>query len=83
MRTEEAEDNPFKNKVVTITGTLSAPRRVFEQKLTAKGAILQGSITKKNDMLIVGSNGTAHKIEKAKALNVVLLSEAEVNKLLE
>ena len=43
---------------------------MLEDELTARGAIIQKSLTSKTDLLIVGENPSAEKIAKARKLGV-------------
>lgn len=74
---------PFAGKTVVITGTLSSMTRdEAQEKLRAAGATVTGSVSKKTDYLIVGTD-PGSKLDKARALGVTTLSEAEFRKMLE
>ncbi len=77
----EAEDNPFKDKVVVLTGSMSESRTKIKEMLEAKGAKVTGSVSKKTDYLIYGEDAGS-KYEKAKSLGVKLLSEQDMNRML-
>jgi len=61
---------------VVITGTLSAPRHEIEAKIEAMGGKTSGSVSKKTDFVLAGENAGS-KLEKANALGVKVLTEAE------
>lgn len=73
----EVKDNYFKDKRVVITGTLSLMTRdQAKEKLLQFGAKVSGSISKKTDLLLAGENAGS-KLEKAQALAVQVMDEAE------
>ena len=66
------------NKNVVITGVfMSFERERFESILEDLGANLRKSVNGKTDVLIVGESPGPSKIEKAKALNISMISEEE------
>ena len=69
------------NKTFVITGTLSKPRDEYKEKLESLGAKVTGSVTKKTDYVLVGEN-PGSKYDKAKELNINILSEEDYNKLI-
>ncbi|MCS7048308.1 MAG: NAD-dependent DNA ligase LigA [Verrucomicrobiae bacterium] len=72
-----AATGPFAGKTVVITGTLATMSRdEAQEKLRAAGANVTGSVSKKTDYLIVGTDAGS-KLEKARALGVRTLSEQE------
>ncbi|MCH3905442.1 MAG: NAD-dependent DNA ligase LigA [Lactobacillus sp.] len=73
----EAPENPFKDKRVVLTGKLvHFTRSEFTAKLQALGAKVTGSVSKKTDYVIYGDD-PGSKYDKAQALGVELLTEAE------
>ena len=64
-----------------ITGTLSAPRSEFEDKIISNGGKVTGSVSKKTTYLLAGKKAGS-KLEKAQALGVKVLTEAEFNNML-
>jgi len=78
---ENIKNSIFKNKVIAITGSLSKPRNEIKQILESLGAKIVNSITNKTNILIYGKN-PGSKYNKANELNITLISEAELNKLL-
>ncbi len=77
----EAEDNPFKDKTVVLTGSLSQGRREIKAMLEELGAKVSGSVSKKTDFLIYGDKAGS-KLTKAESLEVKTLTEEEMNQLL-
>ncbi len=78
---KEIEENPFKDKRVVLTGTMSQPREVIKDLLDGLGAKVSGSVSKKTDFLIYGEDAGS-KYEKAKALGVRLLSEVQMREMI-
>lgn len=82
---EEAEekevlDNFFKNKKVVLTGSLvNFKRDKLTEILTSLGAEVVSSVSKNTDLVIVG-NDAGSKLEKAKSLNINILTEEELLK---
>ena len=66
-----------KGKTVVVTGVLAALKRdEAEAGLAALGAKVSGSVSKNTHVLFVGSQ-PGSKLEKAKALGVETIDEAE------
>nr|WP_321265985.1 NAD-dependent DNA ligase LigA [uncultured Sulfurimonas sp.] len=76
----EAVENPFKNKTVVLTGTMSESRGVIKERLESLGAKVSGSVSKKTDFLIYGEDAGS-KYDKAMSLGVECLSEDEMQSL--
>lgn len=75
--TSVQEDSPFANKVVVVTGTLEKyTRNEIKEVLKRLGANVTGSVSKKTDYLICGRDAGS-KLEKARALNIPVISEDE------
>ena len=74
---EEAKDNPFKNKTVVITGTMSKSRDEIKLFLENLGAKVSSSISKKTDFLIYGEDAGS-KYDKAIELGIEILTEDEM-----
>lgn len=76
------EDNPFFGKTLVFTGTLPTLGRA-EAKTMAQdvGAKVSGSVSKKTDYVIAGAEAGS-KLEKAEALGVTVIDEAEFLRLL-
>lgn len=58
-----------------LTGTLSQPREVFEEKIRAAGGKTSGSVSKKTSYLVAGGEAGS-KLTKAETLGVKILDEA-------
>ncbi|MFC6314305.1 NAD-dependent DNA ligase LigA [Lapidilactobacillus achengensis] len=75
--TTAATANFFKDKKVVLTGKLvHYTRSELTAKLTALGAEVTGSVSKKTDYLIAGADAGS-KLAKAQQLAVAILTEAE------
>lgn len=74
---EEAKDNPFKNKTVVITGTMSKSRDEIKLFLEDLGAKVSSSVSKKTDFLIYGEDAGS-KYDKAIELGIKILTEDEM-----
>ncbi|MCT7529137.1 NAD-dependent DNA ligase LigA [Aliarcobacter cryaerophilus] len=74
---EEAKDNPFKNKTVVITGTMSKNRDEIKLFLEDLGAKVSSSVSKKTDFLIYGEDAGS-KYDKAIELGIEILTEDEM-----
>jgi len=77
----EAEENPFKEKTVVLTGAMSVSRGAIKEMLEKLGAKVSGSVSKKTDYVIYGEDAGS-KLTKAESLGVKTLSEEEMRKLL-
>ncbi len=68
---------PFSGKTVVVTGTLEKfSRDEAKEALRRAGATVTDSVSKKTDFLVVGTDAGS-KLDKAKALGVKTLTEAE------
>jgi len=77
----EAKENPFKDKTVVLTGTMSVSRGVVKEMLEKLGAKVSGSVSKKTDYLIYGEDAGS-KYDKAVKLGVETLTEDEMRGML-
>jgi DNA ligase (NAD+) len=77
----EAEENPFKDKVVVLTGSMSVGRGVIKEMLENLGAKVSGSVSKKTAFLIYGDEAGS-KLTKAEKLGVVTLTEEAMRDML-
>jgi len=77
----EAKENPFKEKTVVLTGTMSVSRGVVKEMLEKLGAKVSGSVSKKTDYLIYGEDAGS-KYDKAVKLGVEVLTESEMRSML-
>ncbi|MBQ2470995.1 MAG: NAD-dependent DNA ligase LigA, partial [Acholeplasmatales bacterium] len=73
----EIKENYFTGKKCVLTGTLSSMGRNDAKKLIESfGGALSESVSKKTDILILGEN-PGSKYDKAKALGIYIMEEAE------
>lgn len=78
----EELDNPFAGKTVVLTGSLSVlSRDEAKDRLTALGAKVAGSVSKKTDLVIAGE-AAGSKLVKAQELGIQVIDEAEMIRLL-
>jgi DNA ligase (NAD+) len=77
----EAKENPFKDKTVVLTGTMSVSRGVIKEMLEKLGAKVSGSVSKKTDYVIYGEDAGS-KLTKAEKLGVNTLTEDEIRGML-
>ncbi|MDE1481140.1 NAD-dependent DNA ligase LigA [Xenorhabdus bovienii] len=74
--------NPFAGKIVVLTGSLSRlSRDEAKDKLTALGAKVTGSVSKKTDLVIAGE-AAGSKLAKATELGIEVIDEEEMLRLL-
>ncbi|NLS43641.1 NAD-dependent DNA ligase LigA [BEV proteobacterium] len=75
-------NNPFAGKTIVLTGSLrQLSRDEAKDRLTALGAKVSGSVSKKTDMVIAGE-AAGSKLDKAQELNIPVIDEAEMIRLL-
>lgn len=77
----EAEENPFKDKTVVLTGSMSVSRGVVKEMLEKLGAKVSGSVSKKTDYVVYGEDAGS-KLTKAESLGVNTLTEDEMRGML-
>ena len=78
----EEIDSPFSGKTVVLTGSLSVlSRDEAKDRLTALGAKVSGSVSKKTDLVIAGE-AVGSKLAKAQELGIAVIDEAEMIRLL-
>ncbi|QSZ41519.1 NAD-dependent DNA ligase LigA [Sulfurimonas aquatica] len=80
IKREEAKENPFKDKIVVLTGTMSKSRGEIKEGLESLGAKVSSSVSKKTDFLIYGEDAGS-KYDKALNLGVKCLNEEDMNNL--
>lgn len=69
------KDSPIRGRTIVVTGTLARfGRREIEQLIERLGGKAAGSVSKKTDFVVAGE-AAGSKLEKARALNVPVLSE--------
>jgi len=72
----------FAGKTFVLTGTLSLPRDQVKKTIEAAGGRVSGSVSKKTDYVIAGSDAGS-KLDKAKELGVSVIGEKDLTDLLE
>ncbi|GAB2926845.1 NAD-dependent DNA ligase LigA [Hafnia psychrotolerans] len=78
----EEIDSPFAGKIVVLTGSLTIlSRDEAKDRLTALGAKVSGSVSKKTDLVIAGE-AAGSKLVKAQELGIEVIDEAEMIRLL-
>lgn len=78
---ETIYENNFNGKTVVVTGSLTGYSRTeIKDKLEALGAKVSGSVSKKTDFVLVGTD-PGSKYDKALELNIKILTEEEFNEL--
>jgi len=74
---EKPTSGPFAGKVVVLTGTLSSMSRDdAKAKIEALGGKVTGSVSKKTDLVVAGTEAGS-KLEKAQELGIAVWDEAE------
>ncbi len=74
---EPAADSPILGKTIVVTGVLEAFDRQHAQAIIEKlGGKAAASVSKKTDMVLAGENAGS-KLDKARTLNIRIISEAE------
>jgi len=77
VEVQDVKENPFKDKTVVLTGTLSQMGRNDAKALLQQlGAKVSGSVSAKTDYVIAGE-AAGSKLTKAAELGVQVLSEEE------
>ena len=74
---KEIKDNPLKNKVIVLTGSMSKSRDSIKEILESFGAKITSSVSKKTDLVVFGADAGT-KYEKAKSLGIKLVGENEL-----
>lgn len=78
-----AKAQPLAGKTFVLTGTLHGlTRNEAKQRLQALGAKVAGSVSKKTDYVVAGEE-PGSKLDKARALDIAVVDEAGLMKLLE
>lgn len=72
---ENIEDNPFKNKVVVLTGFAKADSQQYAHQLNELGAIIKDGVNKKTNILITGYNAGPSKLKKAEEFGAQIIHE--------
>ena len=77
----DASAKKFDALTFVLTGSLSKPRQYFEELIEAAGGKTSSSVSKKTDYLLAGKEAGS-KLDKAKKLNVTVIDEATLEKML-
>ncbi len=78
----KAIENPFRDKTIVLTGTMSMSRGIIKSQLEELGAKVSGSVSKNTDFLIYGEDAGS-KLTKAQSLGVESLTEEEMRGMIE
>ncbi len=77
----DIDDLPLSGKIFVLTGGLSSMGRTdAKKKLQALGAKVTGSVSKKTSVVVVGTDAGS-KADKAEALGVAMIDEAQLTEL--
>lgn len=78
----EESDSPFAGKTIVLTGTLEHfKRNELKELLEGMGAKVTGSVSKSTDLVIAGASAGS-KLDKAQELNIQVMDEEELLKVL-
>lgn len=67
-------ESEITGKHVVFTGSMERPRPDMQEQARQLGAIIQSSVNKKTDILVIGEKVGAKKIEKAEALGTQVMT---------
>ena len=74
---KEIQDNPFKDKVIVLTGTLeNIKRNEAKDYLNNCGAKVSSAVSSKTDLVIAGLSAGS-KLKKAQELGIKIINEQE------
>ena len=76
-----SRNQPLSGKNFVITGTLTQPRNLIKKQLEELGARVSSTVSQQTAYLLAGKN-PGSKLKRALELNVVIISEAELEKLI-
>ncbi|MCY4524086.1 MAG: hypothetical protein OXB84_05040, partial [Halobacteriovoraceae bacterium] len=80
---KSAQSASLTNKSICITGSLDEKRSVIEKKIRIAGGKIVGSISKNTDYLLTNDkNSNSNKFQKAKELNITVIDEVQLKKIL-
>ena len=77
----EVAENPFKEKTIVLTGSMSESRGKIKVMLEELGAKVAGSVSKKTDYVIYGDDAGS-KYDKAVTLGVETITEEQMREML-
>ncbi len=76
IKEDNNKNHVLNGKTFVITGTLSKPRKEFEELIKQNGGKILSTVSKKLDFLLAGDNAGS-KLKKAKELNIKIINEQE------
>ena len=76
-------ESAITGKHMVFTGSMQKPRPEMQEQARQLGAIIQSSVNKKTEILVIGEKVGAKKIEKAEALGTQVMTEADYLSLIE
>ena len=76
---KEQVSNTLNGKTFVITGTLSKPRKYFEDLIVSNGGKVGSGVSKNTDYVLAGENAGS-KLEKAEKLKIEIIDENEFNR---
>ena len=79
LKESEKTSNLLAGKTFVITGTLSKPRKHFEELIEANGGKVGSAVSKNTDYLLAGE-AAGSKLTKADNLGITILNEEEFEK---
>lgn len=82
MKEKEGESDKLAGQTFVITGTLTRPREYFKEQILAAGGKVSDSVSAKTSYLLAGENAGS-KLKKAEKLGTKIISEEELNRLLQ
>lgn len=80
---ENVQDNPFKDKVIVLTGFAKADSQQYAHQLNELGAIIKDTVNKKTNILITGYNAGPSKMKKAEEFGAQIIPEEEMKRIIE
>ena len=75
------KSGPLAGKAIVLTGTLSRPRGTFAARIEAAGGTVKDSVTKATGYVVAGDD-PGSKLDKAAKLNIPVIDEAALERLL-
>jgi DNA ligase (NAD+) len=76
------QKRPLEGLTIVVTGTLSRPRNEIEELIEKNGGHTTGSVSKKSRYVLAGIEPGKNKIDKAKELNITVIDEKELSKMI-
>lgn len=76
-------EGTLSGKTLVVTGTLTQPRADIQKRIEAAGGKVAGSVSKKTTYLVAGADTGTTKLEAAEKHGVTVISEAELETLLQ